>query len=73
MKEKQLTYVTLSGGKTGRYVVRKEQKNGTLVLDPDTSARAILERAGARSLTEAERQEFRRTYGSEMLPPDGEG
>jgi hypothetical protein len=46
MAQKAMTYVTLSGGKTGRYVVRKEQKDGKLLLEPDTSAQAMLKRHG---------------------------
>jgi hypothetical protein len=69
MAQKAMTYVTLSGGKTGRYVVRKEQKDGKLLLEPDTSAQAMLKRHGLK------RSSHKKFAGQHvpLLPPDGEG
>jgi hypothetical protein len=69
MAQKAMTYVTLSGGKRGRYIVRKEHKNGNLLLEPDTSAQAMLDRHG---LKRSSHKKFSAQHGP-LAPPDGEG
>ena len=41
-------HVRLSGDRAGEYVVADERPDGTLVIVPDTSWKAIQERSGAR-------------------------
>lgn len=53
-----------------RYVVEEEYNDGRLLLCPDTSHDAIMERAGARPMTRAE---FDRLIARHVLPSDGEG
>lgn len=55
-------------GLEGDYVVAEVNPDGTVVLAPDTSVEAILERAGA---TRVEGEEFNALFGD--LPRDGEG
>ncbi|MBV9819030.1 MAG: hypothetical protein JOZ07_11870 [Solirubrobacterales bacterium] len=62
-------HVTLSGDRTGDYVVVEERDDGALVLAPDVSAAAILRRQGMSSAT---LEEFEAEYGP-LQPPDGEG
>lgn len=61
--------VRLVGDRAGRYVVTDERPDGTLVLTPDDSAAAMLERHG---LEPATVEEFEAEYGP-VAPPDGEG
>jgi hypothetical protein len=65
-------HVTLSGDISGEYIVEDRQPDGRLVLKPDTSWAAILQRSGARELTDTEFQEFVGKYEPFLLP-DGEG
>ena len=60
--------VTREDGASSRYVLEEERDDGSLVLSPDTSYEAILERAPGRPLTE---EEFEELFGD--LPRDGEG
>jgi hypothetical protein len=61
--------VRLVGDRVGRYVVTDERPDGTLVLAPEDSAAAMLERHG---LEPATVEEFEAEFGS-VAPPDGEG
>lgn len=66
-------HVRLSGDIEGAYVIEETRPDGKLVVAPewpteDTSAAAILERAGAEPLHS---EEFDRHFG--QLPTDGEG
>jgi hypothetical protein len=65
----QTKHVTLSGDRTGEYVVLEERDDGSLVVAPDTSAEAIRRRHG---MTPATLEEFEGEYGP-IQPPDGEG
>ncbi len=71
--EQQLVHVTLSGDIAGDYVVQEQQPDGSLVLVPDTSWRAILARSGGKELTPQQWEDFLVEHGPHMLPPDGEG
>lgn len=62
-------HVKLSGDIEGPYVVEETRSDGRLVISPDTSAQAIMERLGHESATLAE---FEAEYGP-VKPPDGEG
>jgi hypothetical protein len=62
-------HVTLSGDRSGDYVVVEERPDGSLVVAPDTSADAILRR---HNMTPATLEEFEAEYGP-VQPPDGEG
>lgn len=62
-------HVKLSGDFEGPYVVEEARADGRLLLAPDTSARAIMERLGHKPATLAE---FEAEYGP-VQPPDGEG
>jgi hypothetical protein len=66
-------HVKLSGDRAGEYVVTEERPDGSLTLVPDTSWKAIQERAGTRDATDGEWQDFLSEHGSHMRPPDGEG
>jgi CheY-like chemotaxis protein len=71
VKEKAMKQVTLVDDEpvtADRYVVDEHLEDGGLVIYPDTSLDAILERAGARRATP---EEFREAFGD--LPSDGEG
>jgi len=61
--------VKLSGDFEGPYVVEETRADGRLLVAPDTSAQAIVERLGHRPATLAE---FEAEYGP-VQPPDGEG
>lgn len=67
-----MPHVTLAGDLTGEYRVVEQRPDGTLVLQPDTSAAAILERQGARSETQDEFEAWAAEHGP-LLEPDGEG
>ena len=62
-------HVTLSGDRAGDYLVAEEDPNGRMVIVPDNSAQAILNRLGH---TRATLAEFEAEYGP-VRPPDGEG
>jgi len=65
----QAPHVTLSGDRTGEYVVVEEREDGALLLAPDLSVAAILRRQG---LEPATLDEFEAEYGA-VGPSDGEG
>jgi hypothetical protein len=64
--------VTLSGdhagGLAGDYIVEEQRADGRVILRPDLSTRAMLERHGERELTAEECEQH---LGG--LPTDGEG
>jgi len=62
-------HVKLSGDIEGTYVVEETRSDGRLVISPDTSAQAIMERLGHEPAT---LEEFEAEYGA-VQPPDGEG
>jgi len=62
-------HIKLSGDIEGPYVVEETRSDGRLVISPDTSAQAIMERLGHEPATLAE---FEAEYGA-VKPPDGEG
>jgi hypothetical protein len=62
-------HVKLSGDIEGPYVVEETRSDGRLVISPDTSAQAIMERLGHEPATLAE---FEAVYGA-VKPADGEG
>jgi hypothetical protein len=62
-------HVKLSGDIEGPYIVEESRPDGRLLVAPDTSAKAIMERLGHGSATLAE---FEAAYGA-VRPPDGEG
>jgi hypothetical protein len=62
-------HVKLSGDIEGAYVVEESRSDGRLVISPDTSAQAILERLGHEPATLAE---FEAEFGA-VKPADGEG
>ncbi len=62
-------HVKLSGDIEGPYVVEETRSDGRLVITPDTSAQAIMERLGHEPATLAE---FEAEYGP-VKPADGEG
>lgn len=61
--------VTLTGDRTGDYVVCEERCDGTIVQKPETRAQASLRRLGLRSLTGGGFDEL----DVDMQPADGEG
>jgi hypothetical protein len=62
-------HVKLSGDIEGSYVVEETRSDGRLVISPDTSARAIMDRLGHEPATLAE---FEAVHGA-VKPADGEG
>ncbi len=66
-------HVTLSGDRTGEYVIEEERPDGRLVLVRDTSIAAIRKQLGTRAMTSAEFERFMAEHGPHMQPPDGEG
>jgi len=62
-------HVKLSGDIEGTYVVEETRSDGRLVISPDTSTQAIMERLGHEPATLAE---FEAEYGAVGLA-DGEG
>ena len=52
------------------YVLEEERDDGSLILRPDTSYEAIVERAPGRPLTPSE---FDALIAPHLLAPDGEG
>ena len=71
--ERKLVHVTLSGGRSGEYVITDERPGGKLTLVPDTSWEARLARHGERHMTPEEFDAFMAEHGPHMGPPDGEG
>lgn len=69
IKSMDQPHVKLSGDIEGPYVVEETRSDGKLVISPDTSAQAIMERLGHEPATLAE---FEAEYGA-VRPPDGEG
>ena len=63
-----MPHITVSGDRSGEYVIVEERDDGSLVVAPDTSAEAIRKRAGTRPMTP---EEFEERFGD--LPSDGEG
>lgn len=61
-------HVKLSGDYEGAYVVEEARSDGRLLVAPDTSAQAIMERLGHEPATLVE---FEAAYGA-VKPPDGE-
>jgi hypothetical protein len=61
--------VRLIGDRAGRYVVTDERPDGTLVLKPEDSADAMLERHG---LEPGSVNELEAEFGP-VAPPDSEG
>lgn len=61
-------HVKLSGDVEGAYVVEETRSDGRLVISPDTSARAILERLGHEP---AKLADFEAEYGP-VQPSNGE-
>jgi hypothetical protein len=70
VKEQRMPHVTLEGDPDGEYVVTQQHPDGTLVLEPDTSARAIMRRMDARPATGDEFDAWAAEHGP---LPDGEG
>ena len=68
----EIAHVHLSGDVEGAFVITEKRPGGELVIAPDTSWKAILERTGGREATGAEIAAFEREHGP-FLPPDGEG
>lgn len=66
--EREPVHVTLSGDLAGDYIVEERRLGGRVVLRPDLSVRAMLERHGERELTA---EEYEQRFGG--LPTDGEG
>ncbi len=58
----------VSGARHGRYEIREERDDGTLVIAPDTSIVAIHEELGT---TPMGAEDFQTTFGG--LRTDGEG
>ena len=69
MSAERAARVTLSGDRSGDYVVVEEHDDGSLVVAPDTSMEAIRRRHNA---VPAKLEEFEAEYGPIQLP-DGEG
>jgi hypothetical protein len=67
---KQTVQVTRQDGTSDRFVLEEEHDDGGLLLKPDTSYEAIVERAPGRPLTA---DEFDELIAPHVLPPDGEG
>ena len=63
-----MAHITLSGDRSGDYVLVEERSDGSLVVAPDTSIEAIRKRVGTRPMTAGE---FEEHFGE--LPRDGEG
>jgi hypothetical protein len=61
--------VTRPDGTSSWFVIEEERNDGAIVLRPDTSYEAIMERAAGRAMTS---DEFERLIAPHVLPPDGE-
>jgi hypothetical protein len=66
--EEHPVHVTLSGGRSGEYVLKDERPGGELTLVPDTTIDAVRRRLGTEPMTT---EEFGRHFGD--LPTDNEG
>lgn len=64
-----MPHVTVAGDRAGDYVIREERPDGTLVLQPETTARASLRELGLHPMSDAEFAEL----AVDMQPPDNEG
>ena len=62
-------HVRLAGARVGRYVIADERPDGTLVLTPEDSAGAMLDRQGLRA---ASVEDLEAEHGP-IGPADGEG
>ncbi len=71
VKQSPTGHVTLTGDVAGEYLISERRPDGTLVLEPETAARASLRRLGATPSSKAEFEAFVAENG--VLPPDGEG
>jgi hypothetical protein len=60
MDETRRPIVEVTGAVSGRYELQERREDGTIVLAPDSSAAAILEREGARA---AMPEEFEQAFG----------
>ncbi len=69
MAVERAPHVTLSGDRSGDYVVVEERDDGSMIVAPDTSADAILRRL---EMTPATLEGFEAEFGP-LQPPDGEG
>lgn len=69
MAVERAPHVTITGDRSGDYVVVEERDDGSMVVAPDTSADAILRRL---DMTTATIEEFEAEYGP-IQPPVGEG
>ena len=58
--ENRRPIVEVTGAVSGRYELQERREDGTIVLAPDSSAAAILEREGARAATP---EEFEQAFG----------
>jgi hypothetical protein len=67
-EDQKLQVIEVSGSLSGRYQVREERADGSLVIVPDTSIQAIRERHGSRQASAQEIEDF---VG--QLPTDDEG
>lgn len=61
-------HVKLSGDIEGAYIVEEARADGRLLVAPDTSAQAIMDRLGHEPAT---LEEFEAAYGA-VMPSDGE-
>jgi len=68
VKEERVAHITLTGDRSGEYVLVEERPDGSLVMAPDTSAEAIRRRLGTRPMTT---KEYEHHFGG--LPRDGKG
>jgi len=68
----QPAHIKVSGDIEGAYVVTEKRPGGELVIAPDTSWEAMLERTGSRAATAEEFAAFVAEHGP-FLPPDDEG
>lgn len=66
MDEERFPIVEVSGAVSGRYELREQREDGTILLGPDTSAQAILRRAGSRPATP---EEFEQAFGDLPTAP----
>jgi hypothetical protein len=66
---RSVTHVTLSGDRTGDFIVVDERDDGSMLIEPDTSMAAVRRRHNA---TPATLDEFEAEYGL-LQPSDGEG
>lgn len=65
--------VKLTGAVEGDYVIRERKRDGELLIVPKRAEWIAADDKAGRVLTPEEWDAFLEQYGSEMLPPDGEG